>query len=120
MTFLKFQEPSIKNQRKNTKFQNSNPKSLNNEFETLYLYFGFSFGAWNLIFGIYLELVICDLELFNYTSNNVHFSLLALLFTTLSINAMPRTPSSTRGKSSISFEGCCPSILAPRVNAKLR
>src|SRR5690606_28064173 len=55
-----------------------------------------------------------------YITNLVHFSLLALLATTVSINAIPRTPSFTFGKSNCSGVGVLPSFLAATVAAKLR
>src|SRR5690606_34498135 len=55
-----------------------------------------------------------------HTTNLVHFSNEPLLATTLSMNAIPRTPSSTCGKSSISAVGVSPLSLADTVSAKLR
>src|SRR5690606_12969002 len=55
-----------------------------------------------------------------HTTNLVHFSEEPLLATTLSMNAIPRTPSSTCGKSSISAVGVSPLSLAETVSAKLR
>src|SRR3546814_10168918 len=53
-------------------------------------------------------------------ANTVHFSDVALLATTQSINAIPLTPSPMVGKSRAWLEGVTPSILSMRLKAKLR
>src|SRR5690606_3791845 len=55
-----------------------------------------------------------------HTTNFVHFSLPSLLLTTVSMKAIPRTPSATVGKSCSSAVGVRPSFLAETVSAKLR